>query len=58
MTPPTDGNCHICGKPNAGPGEPICSYPHGMVPIKPVDPRYPDGFWEWGDPMEKDEAKS
>ena len=42
-----DGDCHICGKPKVGEGSSICSYPHGRVPDKPVDPAHPDGFWTW-----------
>lgn len=29
-------NCHICGKPRAGKGSEICSYPHGMIPVAAV----------------------
>ena len=42
-----DGNCHICGKPKAGEGNSVCSYPHGMVPDKAVDADHPEGFWTW-----------
>ena len=42
-----DGNCHICGKPRREEGSSICSYPHAMLPIKPVDPAHPEGFWKW-----------
>jgi hypothetical protein len=42
-----DGNCHICGKPKAGEGENICSYPHGMMSDKAVDAEHPEGFWTW-----------
>ena len=48
-----DGDCHICGKPKIGEGSSICSYPHGMVPDKPVDPAHPDGFWTWKRPSAK-----
>lgn len=44
------GNCHICGKPKAGEGDSVCSYPHGMVPAAPVDPSQPNGFWAWEQP--------
>jgi hypothetical protein len=29
-----DGVCHICGKPKAGEGLSICSYPHGRLPVQ------------------------
>jgi len=45
-----DGLCHICSKPKAGPGLSVCSYPHGMLPEKAVDPEHPDGFWTWKEP--------
>ncbi len=41
------GKCHICGKPKVEEGLSICSYPHGMLPIKPVDENHPNGFWSW-----------
>lgn len=47
----SDGNCHICGKPKAAAGASICSYPHGMLPTGPVDPRAPRGFWAWQCPV-------
>jgi hypothetical protein len=43
----TQDLCHICKRPKSGPGGPFCSYPHGMIPVKPVDPKNPKGFWEW-----------
>ena len=42
-----DGNCHICGQPKISEGADICSYPHGMIPVKAVDPEHPEGFWAW-----------
>ena len=45
-----DGACHICGKPKAGLGLLICSYPHGMVPERAIDPLHPEGFWTWREP--------
>ena len=42
-----NGVCHICGEPKIGEGSPICSYPHGMLPVKAVDAAHPDGFWTW-----------
>ena len=47
------GKCHICGKPKAeGVDEnSVCSYPHGMLPVKPVDEDHDDGFWEFGVPQ-------
>jgi hypothetical protein len=42
-----DGDCYICGKPRIGPGSDICSYPHGMLPTQPADPKHRDGFWHW-----------
>jgi hypothetical protein len=42
-----DGLCPCCGKPKIEEGETICSYPHGMLPVKPVDHEHPDGFWKW-----------
>lgn len=40
-------NCHICGKPKVGAGGIFCSYPHGMIPERAVDPKHPEGFWTW-----------
>ena len=45
-----DGNCHICGEPKTGPTSGPCSYPHGRMPVKVVDPKRPNGFWTWGYP--------
>jgi hypothetical protein len=45
-----DGICHICGKPKAGKGRSICSYPHGRLPVAPVNPAQPKGFWSWETP--------
>lgn len=42
-----NGTCHICVKPMAEEGLSICSYPHGMMPVKAVDAKHPDGFWVW-----------
>jgi hypothetical protein len=42
-----DGACHICGQPKSGVGSPICSYPHGMLPVTAVDADHPEGFWTW-----------
>lgn len=39
--------CHICGRPQAGEGSSICSYPHARVPVKAVDAEQPEGFWSW-----------
>lgn len=44
-------NCYICGKPKAGPGEVHCSYPHGMLPDKPIAG---DGMWSWKMPDDGD----
>ncbi len=44
------GKCHICGKPKAGEGSPTCSYPHGRLPGRPIDPAKPEGFWSWDRP--------
>lgn len=41
------GDCHICGKPKASGGSPICSYPHGRLPAKLVDQNHPEGMWTW-----------
>jgi len=41
------GICHICGQLKARKGRNFCSYPHGMVPDKVVDPEHPEGFWTW-----------
>lgn len=43
-------DCHICGKPKAGQGSIVCSYPHGMVPDQAVDQEHPEGFWTWKSP--------
>ncbi len=48
-----DGNCHICGKPKRQPGGFTCSYPHGMVPERAIDPNHPNGFWSWEYPREQ-----
>jgi hypothetical protein len=43
------GRCHVCGKlkyEKVGKSS-ICSYPHGMLPVKPVVKEHEDGFWEW-----------
>lgn len=45
-----EGDCHICGKPRAGKGSDICSYPHGMLPPAPIDKNHPEGFWGWERP--------
>lgn len=45
-----EGDCHICGKPKASAGSNYCSYPHGRVPEKAVDPEHPEGFWTWKEP--------
>lgn len=58
MSPPVNdllkihghGKCHICRMPKAGRGSDFCSYPHGMVPEKAVDPEHPEGFWTWKQP--------
>lgn len=49
------GKCHICKKPKAGPGEMICSYPHGMIPEQPIGDT---GMWSWKRPDAKTEANS
>ncbi len=49
-----DGNCHICGRPKREVHAPnsVCSYPHGMVPVKPIKDGKPEGFWAWDYPEE------
>jgi len=32
----------------------FCSYPHGMIPVKAVNPEHPEGFWSWALPAEKE----
>lgn len=44
------GECYICHRPRAGKGWGGCSYPHGMIPTAPVDPKHPGGFWSWEKP--------
>lgn len=47
-----EGNCSICGKPKKEKhsANGFCSYPHGMIPTKPIDSDHPEGFWSWGFP--------
>lgn len=40
-------NCYICGKLKSEKGEGWCSYPHARMPVAPVDPEHPEGFWIW-----------
>lgn len=40
-------NCYICGKLKSEKGEGWCSYPHARIPVRPVDPEHPGGFWIW-----------
>lgn len=42
-----EGPCYICGKPKVGKGKLICSYPHGRLPVAPVEPDHPCGLWSW-----------
>lgn len=44
------GNCHICGMPKAGEGSLTCSYPHAMLPDKPI--KGADGMWSWVTPRQ------
>ena len=49
-----DGLCH-CGQPKAEPHNEkssICSYPHGMLPVEPIDKNHTTGFWSWKKPEE------
>lgn len=48
-----DKLCGICGLPKIGAGAMHCSYPHGKIPLEPVDPAKPNGFWRWGVPETK-----
>ena len=50
-------NCHICGEPKAGTGKPLCSYPHGRLPVEPIEPGRPNGFWEWMKPKMSDQPQ-
>lgn len=41
------GPCPVCGLPKAGAGLPVCSYPHGMLPVKSIGA---GSMWCWEPP--------